>query len=195
MNATSSSFSSSSLHSPLLIFTCVLSILTHVAQCLLSLPGRKRAKEDKWGGVASERVGEYGVGRAERRWANDREREREREEKSYPFHLSLSLCSICHKRRDVVGVAAVNLWFLRRFLKLIQRQWQWAGVFLSEAVSADPESVMSVLKRNRHSKRSSDSIYDMLHLVRDVLCLWFFLNRAILSISSFFSSFLSWAGC
>lgn len=55
-------------------------------------------------------------------------------------------------------------------------------MILSEAVSTDPESVMSVLKRNRHSKRSSDSIYDLLHLVRSVLRLAFFLNHCLLLI-------------
>jgi len=106
MNTTSSSFSPSSLHSPLIIFTWVLSILPHVAQCLLSLPGRKREKEDKWGGVASERAGEYGVGRAEE--VGERQREREGKRATRSISLSFSLRSICHKRRDVVGCCSIE---------------------------------------------------------------------------------------
>jgi len=113
------------------------------------------------------RTGGWIRSRTSRGGGRTTERERERGKELPVPSLSLSLSVLFVISGGMLsGAAALNLWFLRRFLKLIQRQWQWGGVFLSEAVSADPESVMSVLKRNRHSKRSSDSIYDMLHLVK-----------------------------
>ncbi|XP_016386021.1 T-lymphoma invasion and metastasis-inducing protein 1-like [Sinocyclocheilus rhinocerous] len=76
----------------------------------------------------------------------------------------LSVCSACQEEREKIN-EVVSHQNGRVNTELDEhRGGRWACVFLSEAVSAGPESVMSVLKRNRHSKRSSDSIYDLLHL-------------------------------
>lgn len=149
MNTTSSSFSFSSLHSPLIIVTCVLSILTHVAQCLLSLPGRKREKEDKWGGVASERAGGYGVGRAERRWANDRERERE--EKSYPFHLSLSpsvVFVISGGMLSVLQQWICDFWGV---------SWNWSSVSDSGPACFSPKLFLLILSQSCLCSNATDT--------------------------------------